>query len=114
MPQLKTVDRIALAAMLVTALSIPLAGHAAPDARNRASHAVLQDDTFQAIVPGMGVDEVVALIGQPARKERFERSHATAWDYPYRDSWGYEAVFSLMVGDDGRVVSKISVRKDAG
>src|SRR6185369_9262967 len=82
MPQLKTVDRIALAAMLVTALSIPLAGHAAPDARNRASHAVLQDDTFQAIAPGMGVDEVVALIGQPARKERFERSHATAWDYP--------------------------------
>ena len=114
MRNLKTVDRLALAAMLVTALSIPLAAHAAPDARKGASHAVLQDDTFQSIVPGMGVDEVVALIGQPDRKERFERTHVTAWDYPYRDSWGYEAVFSVMVGDDGRVVSRISVRKDAG
>lgn len=114
MLKLKNVDRIALAAMLVTALSIPLVGHAAPDARNAGSRVVLQDDTFQSVVPGMGVDEVVALIGQPARKERFDRLHATAWDYPYRDSWGYEAVFSVMVGDDGRVVSKISVRKDAG
>ena len=114
MPQLKTVDRIALAAMLVTALSIPLAGHAAPEARKAASHAILNDDAFRSIAPGMAVEEVVALIGEPARKERFERTHATAWDYFYRDSWGYDAVFSVMVGDDGRVVSRISVRKDAG
>jgi len=114
MPQLKTVDRIALAAMLVTALSIPLAGFAAPDARNNASHGALRDGRFQSIVPGMGVDDMVALIGQPIRKERFARLGTTAWDYPYRDTWGYEAVFSVMVGDDGRVVSKVSVRKDAG
>ena len=114
MLHLKNVDRIALAAMLVTALSIPLASHAAPEARKGVSHAVLQDDTFQSIVPGMGVDDVVTLIGQPVRKERFERLGTTAWDYPYRDTWGYEAVFTVMVGDDGRVVSKVSVRKDAG
>jgi len=114
MLHLKTMDRIAIAAMLVTALSIPLVGHAAPDARKAASRVVLQDDTFQSIVPGMGVADVVALIGQPSRKERFARLGTTAWDYPYRDSWGYDSVFSVIVGDDNRVVSKISVRKDAG
>jgi len=111
---LKTMDRIAIAAMLATALSIPLVSQAAPDSSKAASHVVLHDDTFQAIVPGMGADDVVALIGRPARKERFARLGTTAWDYPYRDSWGYDSVFSVIVGDDNRVVSKISVRKDAG
>lgn len=113
MLQLKTVDRVAIAAMLVTVLSIPLAGHAAPDAPKSHAH-VLQDGTFQSIVPGMRSAEVLALIGAPHGKERFAATRTTAWDYRYRDSWGYDAVFSVIVGDDDRVVSKISVRKDAG
>ena len=43
---------------------------------------------------------------------KFENLKSTAWDYIYKDTWGYCVSFSVMVGDDGRVVNKVSRRFD--
>lgn len=70
----------------------------------------LNDDTIARVVQGQSAPEVTALLGTPYQTIRFDNLKATAWDYMYKDTWGYWVAFSVMVGDDGRVVNKISRR----
>jgi outer membrane protein assembly factor BamE (lipoprotein component of BamABCDE complex) len=74
---------------------------------------VATDDTVQAIKPGMTAQEVLVKIGPPQGKMRFERSHTTAWDYAYRDTFGYFGEFSVILDDKDVVVSRIALRKDS-
>lgn len=106
MPALKSIDRIAVAAMLSAVATIPLVSCAslAPPAQ------VLTDDVFAGIQAGMPAAEVLVAIGPPDRKERFDSTRTTAWDYRYRDTWGYDAELSVIVDDRGVVVGKISTR----
>ena len=62
---------------------------------------------------GMKAEQVIALIGAPDTKMRFDAAHATAWGYDFRDTWGYDAEFSVTVGDDGIVRSTFTGRHDA-
>jgi hypothetical protein len=32
---------------------------------------------------------------------RFNNTRTTAWDYHYRDTWGYDADFSVIIDDGG-------------
>jgi len=73
---------------------------------------VLNDDVFQTISAGMPVRDVLAIIGPPSGKMRFERTKTTAWEYHYQDSWGYTADFSVIVDDAGIVVGKFRARRD--
>lgn len=87
-----------------------------PDGVLRGVRQVLDDGTFSAVQPGMTREEVLRLIGPPGDTMAFTRSGHVAWDYRYTDTWGYEAIFSVTFGRDGRVVSKISqrVERDRG
>jgi outer membrane protein assembly factor BamE (lipoprotein component of BamABCDE complex) len=105
MISLKFVDRVAVAAMFSVIGAIPLAAHAAVDQCK-----VLNDDTFQAIRVGMPASDVLAIIGAPQRKARFDATRTTAWDYRYRDTWGYSAEFSVIIDDAGAVVGKFAAR----
>jgi outer membrane protein assembly factor BamE (lipoprotein component of BamABCDE complex) len=71
---------------------------------------VLTDDNFARIRPGMLASEVLASIGPPYAKSRFESTKTTAWDYHFNDVWNYESEFSVIVGDDDVVVSTFKVR----
>ena len=71
---------------------------------------VLASGLFQTIRPGMRGSEVFERLGPPYRKERSARLGATAWDYHFRDGWGYDADFSVMVDDQDVVISKIATR----
>ena len=71
---------------------------------------VLRDEVFRQIHPGMEASEVFAIIGPPYRKSRFAATKTTAWDYSYRDTWGYDAEFSVIFDDAGIVVGKFSSR----
>jgi hypothetical protein len=82
------------------------------DGKVRAVRQALDDDTFNAIQPGMTEDEVLRLIGPPRETWRFARLGHHAWDYRYNDAWGYPAIFSVTFDSSGRVVSKISQRLD--
>ena len=117
MPSLKSVDRVAIGAMLSVIVAVPLAacasgmdvspgGSVSVHSKKRA----LNDDTFGAIQRGMPASEVLARLGAPYQKMRFERTKTTAWDYHYRDTWGYDADFSVIIDDAGFVASTISVR----
>jgi outer membrane protein assembly factor BamE (lipoprotein component of BamABCDE complex) len=71
---------------------------------------VLTDDAFNAIQAGMTSADVFARIGPPYAKSRFDATRTTAWDYHYRDAWGYDADFSVIVDDGGAVTGKAKVR----
>jgi len=73
---------------------------------------LVTDDAVQAIKPGMTAQEVLAQIGPPQGKMRFERSHTTAWDYAYEDTFGMFGEFAVILDDKDVVVSRIAIRKD--
>ncbi len=76
---------------------------------------VLNDDSFHRIMPGRtSGDDVRRMIGPPWRTVRFDTLRQDAWDYRFRDSWGYMADFSVMVDDRGLVASKVVVRIESG
>ncbi|HEX3061672.1 MAG TPA: hypothetical protein VHP55_03345 [Usitatibacter sp.] len=114
MQNLKVIDRIAVVAMFLTATSVPLASYACVDHGAGASPArqVQKEEAFRGISPGMSAAEVLAALGSPARKMRFEATKTTSWDYRYRDAWGYDAEFSVIMNDAGFVVARLSERID--
>jgi outer membrane protein assembly factor BamE (lipoprotein component of BamABCDE complex) len=70
------------------------------------------DDQFSHIQRGMTRDDVQRLIGPPDEAMSFPLSQTQAWDYPYHDTWGYYAIFSVTFAADGRVSSTFSRRID--
>jgi hypothetical protein len=72
----------------------------------------LNDDIIARVAIGQSAQEITTLLSEPYQRIRFDRLKSTAWDYRYRDTWGYWVDFSVMMGDDGRVVNKVSVRMD--
>lgn len=73
---------------------------------------VLTDENFHRIQNGMTEESIRAMIGPPWRKVAFERQQQTAWDYLYRDNWGYRVEFSVLFNPAGEVVGKTSRRLD--
>lgn len=71
---------------------------------------VLVDEVIQTVNVGMSADDVLAKIGPPHRRIRFDNLHATSWDYRYQDTWGYFVDLSIMIGDDNRVAGKVLQR----
>ena len=121
----KLVDRLAIAAMFTVSVAVPLATLTPLGANAQARvpsssakftvlarHRALGDDDFRQIRPGMTGSDVLALIGAPYAKIRFEATKTTAWDYHYRDSWNYDSDFSVILNDAGVVVSTFSTRHD--
>lgn len=114
MSHLKIIDRIAIAAMFSTIGLVPLAAHACGShftggARSVQSR-VLDDRSVSAIHAGVSAAEVLERLGPPYTKMRFEATKTTAWDYHYRDAWGYDADFSVIMDDTDVVAGKMSVR----
>lgn len=70
----------------------------------------LTDDIVEYVSRGQSGQEVVALLGMPYQRIRFDNLKSTAWDYRYKDTWGYWVDLSIMMSDDGRVREKIKVR----
>jgi hypothetical protein len=71
---------------------------------------VLVDEVIQTISVGLALDEVIAKIGPPHRRVRFDNLRATSWDYRYQDTWGYVVDLSIMIDDKNRVTSKVLQR----
>ena len=84
--------------------------HVGGDGRLQGVEQVLDDSRFNAITQGMTTDQLLRLIGPPAQRVYFGNLRQTAWDYRYRDSWGYVAVLSVMVDDAGLVASRVTQR----
>ena len=86
--------------------------HVGPEGRVRQVEQVLDDSRFHAIQPGMTREELLRHIGPPYQTLRFDNLRQTAWDYRFRDTWGYIAILSVMIDDEGRVAGRITQRID--
>lgn len=74
---------------------------------------VLDDEHFAKIEIGKTTNnEVNVLIGPPRHTIYFSRQQQTAWDYLYRDVWGYRVEQSIVFDAAGVVVSKPQRRLD--
>ncbi len=63
---------------------------------------VLSEESFGRIVPGRTTGrDVERLIGPPWRSIEFPNKRQVAWDYRFRDAWGYLAEFSVMLDERG-------------
>ena len=89
-----------------------LAGCAALSAARR--RPPRNDALFTHVDPGMTMADVQRLLGPPDQATKFPRSNTLAWDYDYRDLWGYNATFSVTFGADGRAVSTFTGRIHGG
>lgn len=92
-----------LATLLLSACAQTGSGFYRPD---------LKDDLVARVRRGQSEQEVIALLEQPYRRIRFDNLKTTAWDYRYRDTWGYWVDFSVMFADNGRVSGTFSKRID--
>jgi len=59
-------------------------------------------------------DAVLRLLGPPWRSVDFPNKGQVAWDYRFRDSWGYLADFSVMFDAKGIAVETVTVRQEIG
>ena len=76
---------------------------------------VLDEEHFSSIGVGRStIDDVRTMIGPPMRTMEFERRGETAWDYLFRDTWGYRVEFSVIFAASGVVVGKFANRLDDG
>jgi len=113
----RTQNAVLAFALLSAAVALPAATQAATSATRidvyaSAGHA-RNAEAFSRIQPGMKAEQVIALVGSPDREMRFDAARATAWDYDFRDTWGYDAEFSVTLGDDGTVRSTFTGRRGA-
>ncbi len=73
---------------------------------------VLDDRYFLGTVQrGMSKDDIGRVLGPPGEVVAFQRRNEIAWDYRYRDSWGYPSILSVIFGPEGTVNSTVSVRE---
>jgi hypothetical protein len=72
---------------------------------------VLDIRHFNAIVPGLGKEDVLRIIGPPRLEQPFPHQGELAWDYRFMDEWGYSSIFSVMFDAQGRVKHKVSARE---
>lgn len=83
------------------------------DGNVRRAEQVLTDDTFARIQTGVATrEDVRRAIGPPYRVVRFDNLRQVAWDYRFRDTWGYLADFSVMVDEKGVVANKVIIRME--
>ena len=94
--------------MNTRAVDIDTAGKVLRDVR------VLTDERLGVMRSGITSEAVLAEIGPPYRKIVFERQKQIAWDYRYRDNWGYIVEFSVMLDTNNIAVSKVSRRIEPG
>ena len=86
-----------------------------PDGKLVALEQVLDEDHFAKIRRGETTEaELLRLIGPPWRRIDFPNLGQMAWDYRFRDTWGYLTDLSVMVDRRGVVASTVTVRIDPG
>ena len=75
---------------------------------------VLNDGHFDTMPLGLTEQEVLRQLGPPRDTWSFQLSHTHAWDWKYKDNWGYEAIFSVTFDAKGVSISKFKQRIERG
>lgn len=70
----------------------------------------LNDDIVGRVVRNVTAEQVETLLGKPYQRMRFDNLEATAWDYRYKDTWGYWVELSVLLNDNNRVLYVVKQR----
>jgi outer membrane protein assembly factor BamE (lipoprotein component of BamABCDE complex) len=70
----------------------------------------LNDDIVGRVIRNATAEQVEVLLGKPYQRMRFDNLEATAWDYRYKDTWGYWVELSVMINDNNRVLYVVKQR----
>ena len=84
----------------------------APDGAVRTVREALNEESFVRISAGSTRDEVLRLIGPPRDSATFPRLGQVSWEYFFRDTWGYPALFFVNFDARGIVVGTFTRRID--
>lgn len=76
----------------------------APDGRMTALRQVLDPASFARIRPGMTVEEVRRMLGQPMKKTPYALRNEYAWDWRYLQPPNTSMVFTVWFSPDDRVL----------
>lgn len=86
--------------------------HFSPQGTLATIEQVLDEEHFEKIKAGeMAQEDVRHLIGPPFQTVAFPRRNELAWDYRFRDTWGFSAIFSVIFDQAGRVKGTVTVRE---
>lgn len=99
--------RRAVAALCLAALS---ACTTVPGPREGLWRSDLNDEIVARVLRNATGEQVEAILGKPYQRMRFDNLEATAWDYRYKDLWGYWVELSVMINDNNRVLQVIKQR----
>jgi outer membrane protein assembly factor BamE (lipoprotein component of BamABCDE complex) len=78
-----------------------------PDGRLAEIRQVLTAANFALVVPGMAPHEVRALLGRPARMQRYDLKQQEQWDWRFQTGQ-QKQLFSVTFGPDQRVLSTVT------
>jgi outer membrane protein assembly factor BamE (lipoprotein component of BamABCDE complex) len=106
----KHAARIAAIALALAPLASSFAAGSPLVALHGAAMHRAGEGAFRQIREGMTAGDVLAALGEPGSRMRFPLSKTTAWDYEFRDAWGYDSEFSVIVNDAGIVVGTFAAR----
>ncbi len=73
---------------------------------------VLDEAHFNRVQRGMSKEDIGRLLGPPRETMAFSRRNEVAWDYRFRDTWGYVSIFSVIFAPDGTVKSTVTLREE--
>ncbi len=102
--------RIAVSVLLAGVMSACATLTPAPAAREGLWRNDLNDDIVARVVRNATPEQVEAILGKPHQRMRFDNLEAIAWDYRYKDTWGYWVDLSVMFNDNNRVIYLIRQR----
>ena len=74
----------------------------------------LNEDKVSVVRIGESAESLKARLGEPYQRMRFEFLRATAWDYRYKDVFGFWTDISFMIDEDNRVKDVVRNRIQGG
>jgi outer membrane protein assembly factor BamE (lipoprotein component of BamABCDE complex) len=74
----------------------------------------LNEDKVSAVRIGESAESLKTRLGEPYQRVHFEFLRSTAWDYRYKDLFGFWTDISFMIDGDNRVKEVIRSRIQGG
>ncbi len=81
-----------------------------PDGRMTALNQVLTPENFARVTPGMAMEDVRRLLGEPMRKTTYPLKGDTHYEWRWLDGANTRMIFSAVMDRDLRVISTGSLR----
>jgi outer membrane protein assembly factor BamE (lipoprotein component of BamABCDE complex) len=76
-----------------------------PDGKMTSLRQLLNDDNFAKVTPGLTTLQVRAILGRPAKMQKFDLKNEEVWDWRFKFRANESKFFSVTFGADGKVIS---------